>query len=32
VVGGSPEGQSLTVPIKVINLETMTRIDVMPDG
>ena len=31
VVGGAPETQSRTVPIKVINLETMTRIDVMPD-
>lgn len=31
VVGGAPETQSLSVPIKVINLETQTRIDVLPD-
>jgi hypothetical protein len=31
VVGGAPETQSLIVPIKVINLESKTRIDVFPD-
>ncbi len=31
VVGGAPEGQSLSVPIKVIDLESRTRIDVYPD-
>jgi hypothetical protein len=31
VVGGAPEVQALNVPIKVIDLETMTRIDVLPD-
>ena len=31
VVGGAPEGQSLSVPIKVIDLEKKTRIDVYPD-
>ncbi|MHC1768830.1 MAG: hypothetical protein AB9869_31875 [Verrucomicrobiia bacterium] len=31
VVGGAPEVQSLSAPIKVIDLETKTRIDVYPD-
>lgn len=31
VVGGAPEVQSRNVPIKVVNLETQTRIDVLPD-
>lgn len=31
VVGGAPEGQSLSVPVKVIDLEQKTRIDVYPD-
>ncbi len=32
VVGGAPEGQSLSVPIKVIDLVKNTRIDVYPDS
>ncbi len=31
VVGGAPEVQSRSVPIKVIDLESKTRIDVYPD-
>ena len=31
VPGGAPEVQSINVPIKVIDLETKTRIDVYPD-